>query len=186
MPQFSPENFFKVLDENRSTLLYLAPPLVQLLANDDRLKKRHVEAIKTVVSGAAPIGEEVIAKFLSKVPPSLKLIQGYGLTESGPVIAKGTGAPHTSTGYIVPNTQIRIVGCEGDNEGKNLGIDKVGEIYVRGPQIMKGYHKNPKATADCMEGEWFKTGDLGCYDKSGNKMIKKRFNFSLSNIQYFI
>ena len=167
MPQFSPENLLKVLGEHRSTVLYVAPPLIQLLANDPRLKKHHLETIRYVVSGAAPIGEEVISKFLKRGPSTLSLLQGYGLTESSPVISIGKNQPFASTGNIVPNTQIRIVNHDTGNEGRNLGIDEVGELHVRGPQVMKGYYKNPEATAECMEGEWFKTGDLASYNENG-------------------
>lgn len=68
---------------------------------------------------------------------------------------------------LIPNTQMRIVGIQEDNLGKNLISRQMGEIYIRGPQVMKGYYKNPQATADTMDGDWYKTGDLGYYCEDG-------------------
>lgn len=96
------------------------------------------------------------------------------MTEASPVVCSGlwtTDAPAESAGILVPNTQVRIVGYTDENAGKNLGIDEVGEIYIKGPQIMKGYYKNPKATMDTMDGKWLKSGDLGAFDNQGQNLI---------------
>jgi len=71
---------------------------------------------------------------------------------------------------LVPNTQMRIVGKEGTNLNKNLGPRDIGEIYIRGPQVMKGYYNNPKATAETMDEDWYKTGDLGYFEENGKIM----------------
>lgn len=66
---------------------------------------------------------------------------------------------------------MKIVGTENTNLNKNLGPKEIGEICVQGPQVMKGYYKNPKATAEVINGNWFKTGDLGYVEEDG-KIIK--------------
>lgn len=95
----------------------------------------------------------------------------YGMTETSPVVSKSKGAPLETVGYLVPNCHVRIVGCNDNNMGKNLGLNEVGEIFVRGPHVMKGYYNNQKATADCFEDDWLKTGDLGSFDKNGKPKI---------------
>ena len=97
-------------------------------------------------------------------------IYRYGTTELSPLVTLGSINTRKSTlscGYLISNTQMRIVSKQDDTLGRNLGPHEIGEIYVRGPQVMKGYYKNPKATADTMDGDWYKTGDLGYYTENG-------------------
>jgi len=93
---------------------------------------------------------------------------GYGLTETAPLLA-GAGVHHTklqSTGYKVQGVEVKI------NEPDNKGI---GEIWAKGPNVMKGYYKNPEATAEVLtEDGWFKTGDLGTFDSKNRLFIKGR------------
>lgn len=70
---------------------------------------------------------------------------------------------------------MRIVSTRDDTLGRNLGSREIGEIYIRGPQVMKRYYKNPKATADTMDGDWYKTGDLGYYTEDGKKDKFRKF-----------
>lgn len=72
-----------------------------------------------------------------------------------------------AVGYLVSNTELRVVSMDESNPRRNVGINEVGEFYVKGPQVMKGYYKNPDATAETMDGEWFKTGDIGYFTDTG-------------------
>jgi long-chain acyl-CoA synthetase len=96
---------------------------------------------------------------------------GYGLTETSPLLAGGPEGDKTikvsSTGKVAPGCEIKILGAD-----EKTGI---GEIIARGPNVMKGYYKNPELTAEVLDDEgWFKTGDLGCFDKYNNLYIKGR------------
>ncbi|XP_015126165.2 4-coumarate--CoA ligase 1, partial [Diachasma alloeum] len=174
MPEFTSNNLLDVLENNEVTELHLAPPVVQLIANDSRFSKKHMERVKCVMSGAAPLGLELITKFQSKMSTNCQFTQAYGLTETSPMITKSKYSDCQSVGLISVNTRIRIVGRNNENTGMNLGIDETGEIVVKGPQVMKGYYKNTKATEDCMEGEWFKTGDLGYINDKGELFVTER------------
>lgn len=94
------------------------------------------------------------------------------MTETSPAIALSCeDTPPASCGYVIPNTQLRIVGNNDDNSGKNLGPNELGQIYVRGPQVMKRYFKDPESTANTMDGDWIKTGDIGYYTEEGKQQL---------------
>lgn len=96
------------------------------------------------------------------------MLNRYGATELSGICSHGTpDVSPLSCGHLLPNTHMRIVGTEDINFNKNLGPKEIGEVYVRGPQIMKGYYKNPKATAETMDKDWYKTGDLGYVTEDG-------------------
>ncbi|EFN62390.1 4-coumarate--CoA ligase 1 [Camponotus floridanus] len=166
MPQFSMNKLVKLLEDYRCTVMYTVPPIIQMMTYDKRITSRHFASMKLIVSGAAPIGEESLAKFQGRVN-RVNFVQGYGASELSPLATMSLDAPWTSSGYLVSNTQLKIVGTRQDNFGKNLPLHELGEIYIRGPQVMKGYYKNPQATADTMDGDWYKTGDSGYYTEQG-------------------
>ncbi|TGZ54283.1 Uncharacterized protein DBV15_06242 [Temnothorax longispinosus] len=175
LPQFSIEGFTKLLENHRCTVLHVVPPIVQIMTQNERITSRHVESLRLILSGAAPLGEKSIAKFQSRFTNAVTFRQGYGASELSPIATIGTAdVSPTSCGYLIPNTQMRIVSTQDDTPGRNLGLREVGEIYIRGPQVMKGYYKNPKATADSMDGDWYKTGDLGYYTEDGLLYVQGR------------
>lgn len=106
------------------------------------------------------------AERFMKRAPHCEFVQGYGLTETAPVVLMGSlGARnYSSVGSPCPQTQAKIVDLS-DPTFTALGPNKTGELLVRGPQIMKGYHNNKQATDDIMvEGGWLRTGDIAHYD----------------------
>jgi long-chain acyl-CoA synthetase len=102
------------------------------------------------------------------------IVQGYGLTETSPIITANPLIGSTfneSVGVPLPSTEVSIR----DDDGQPLGYDEVGEIFARGPQVMKGYWNDPKATADVMaEDGWLRTGDIGRMNESGFVYIEDR------------
>ncbi|XP_018377246.1 PREDICTED: 4-coumarate--CoA ligase 1 [Trachymyrmex cornetzi] len=176
LPQFSMEEFIKLFENHRCTVLHIVPPIVQMMIYNERITSRHIESVKLTMIGAAPLGEKLITKFQSRFTNNMNIIQGYGATELSPVatISSIINTSPSSCGHLVPNTQMRIVSTGDDTFGRNLGPHEVGEIYIRGPQVMKGYYKNPKATADTMDGDWYKTDDLGHYTEDGTLYLQGR------------
>ncbi|XP_063991226.1 uncharacterized protein LOC135169824 isoform X2 [Diachasmimorpha longicaudata] len=170
MPKFTSKNLLNILEKYRATLLFAVPPVIQLLVNDDSFNAKHLNALKVIVSAAAPLANELITKFRKKMGWSMALIQGYGLTEVSSTLSSGKHASMNSVGFLIPNTEMRIISPE-NIYGKNLGVGQIGEILVRGEQVMKGYYKNVKATKECMDNNWFKTGDLGYIDEIGRPII---------------
>lgn len=115
--------------------------------------------VRTFISGGAPLGRE-LAEWYATV--GIRIHEGYGLTETSPVIAVNTPINHRigTVGKILPNLEVRIA--------------EDGEILVRGPSVFKGYWNRPEETAKAFEGEWFKTGDIGNLDSDGYLSITDR------------
>lgn len=128
-----------------------------------------------MLCGAAPLGESDIEKFL-KIAPKTKFIQAYGLTEASPVTHACTSITKSpaSVGNPIPDTDCKIVKID-DAEFKGLGSNQLGEILIRGPQVMLGYHNNIKATSDTLTSDnWLRTGDIGYYDENHDFFITDR------------
>lgn len=160
LPKFDPEVFLSAMAKYKVTVGYLAPPLVLFLAKHPLVDQYDLTSLNSVFSGAAPLSGNLAQAV--KVRLGVREVrQGYGLTETSPVTnvcPRGVDKP-SSIGSVILNTE----GCVLDSEtGLALGPDQVGELLVRGPQVMKGYLHRPEATAKSIsEDGWFHTGDLG-------------------------
>lgn len=158
-------SFIKDLKQVPFSLFAGLNTLFNGLLNKAEFCKLNFKPLKVTISGGMALQEEVAGRW-HKVTNSL-VIEGYGLTESSPVlcvnpmtIEKFTG----SVGFPIPSTDIKIV----DEKGKALAIGKVGEICARGPQVMLGYLNNPKETKAVVSKDgWLSTGDIGYIDKAG-------------------
>ena len=172
LPRFDLEQFLRAHQEYRITRSFVAPPIVVALAKHPLVDKFDLSALKQVLSGAAPLKASMAADCARRL--SCEVVQGYGMTELSPVShgpAPGWVRPG-SAGITAPNTQTRIVDPV---RGVDLGVDEDGEIWVRGPQVMKGYLNNPQATAATIDsGGWLHTGDLGHIDADGYVYVVDR------------
>lgn len=124
--------------------------------------------VKYILSGAAPIDKELIQKMESY---GFRILQGYGATETSPLIA-GTAYNNrasTTVGKAVYGTEVRIDLSDNEDENSN-----VGEIMVKGDNVMLGYYHDEKKTAEVLKKGWFYTGDLGYFDSQGNLVITGR------------
>ena len=122
------------------------------------------------VGGGALLDKE-LQRFYYAI--GIPMYQGYGLSEATPVISTNTPARHRlgSSGILVKPLDIKIL----DNEGKELPLGVSGEIVIRGENVMAGYWKNPKATAETVKDGWLYTGDMGYMTKEGFLYVKGRF-----------
>lgn len=172
MPRFDLEDFLRLIETHRATHLYIVPPVALALAKHPLVEKFDTGSVHTIFSGAAPLGAEVEAAVGARM--GARSIQGYGMTEMSPVShSTFPGATrHGSSGQAVPSTECRIVDPE---TGADRGPGEEGELWVRGPQVMKGYLNNPEATAEAKtEDGWLKTGDLAVIDREGFMFIRDR------------
>ncbi len=121
-------------------------------------------SVKYYVSGAAALPEDTLKRFRSRFKKGV-LLEGYGLSEASPVVA--VNLPHKqkprSVGPAIPGVTVKIV----DEDMVELPLGEIGEIIVKGDNVMQGYWKRPEATAETIIGGWLKTGDLGFMDEDG-------------------
>jgi 4-coumarate--CoA ligase len=125
-----------------------------------------------MTSGAAPLSAELAREASERI--GCEVVQGYGLTETSPV-THATPLGHFKPGSVgpaLPNTEVMIVDPA---TGEPLGIERDGEVWIRGPQVMKGYFGNPEATAATIDPDgWLHTGDIGYVDADGHLYVVDR------------
>ena len=127
--------------------------------------------LRMAISGAAPLPVQVLTEFGQKFP--FPLIEGYGLSEASPVVTKNPLVGVRKAGSIglpIPNVEVSIQ----DDAGKMLGPHEIGEVCVRGGNVMQGYWKLPEETAKVMRQDWLLTGDIGYRDEDGYFFITDR------------
>jgi acyl-CoA synthetase (AMP-forming)/AMP-acid ligase II len=174
MPRFELEAFLRVLQDHRVSRAYIAPPIVVALAKHPMVDQFDLSSVTTVFSGAAPLDEALAAACGRRL--NCKVNQGYGMTEASPVTHavrdnvdwKKVG----SIGPVLAGTECQVVDI---TTGEALGPGADGEIWIRGPQVMKGYLNNRTATDQILDRDgWLHTGDIGHADQEGDFYIVDR------------
>jgi acyl-CoA synthetase (AMP-forming)/AMP-acid ligase II len=174
MPRFDMEQFLETIQRLRIQRICIVPPIVLGLVKSPLVDKYDLSSLELVFSGAAPLDIELAAACEKRL--RCRVRQGYGMTETSPPIC---GHPldtdmvkHGSVGVLVPNTEAKLFDPATGEEAKN---GEPGELWMRGPQVMKGYYNNPASTSDTiMEGGWLRTGDIARQDEDGWLFIVDR------------
>jgi len=172
LPRFDLEQFLQVIQEHRVTQAYLVPPIVLALAKHPMVDAYDLSSLRRVFSGAAPLAAEVADQAAGRI--GCEVVQGYGLTETSPITHATPPGQYRpgSIGVAISNTETRIVDPVTESD---LGRNQDGELWVRGPQVMKGYLNKPQATAITIDPEgWLHTGDIGHVDDDGHYFIVDR------------
>ncbi len=172
MPRFDLEMYLSLVVKYKTPRLWVVPPVALALAMHPMVDHHDLSCVVQVNSAAAPLGANVAEAMGKRL--GTNATQGYGMTELSPVSHLspfGRGKPGAS-GVVIPNTEFRIVNPETQDD---LPTGEDGEIWVRGPQVMKGYLNNPQATSDTVvDGGWLRTGDIGHVDDDGFIYITDR------------
>lgn len=159
LPKFDLEQVLKTIDKEKPSLFPGAPTMYVGLLNHPKLKKYDLSSIEACISGSAPLPVEVQEKF--EQVTGGRIVEGYGLSETSPVTHTNCiwdkRVPGT-VGIPVPDTIAKIVQPDGETPA---APGEIGEILVRGPQVMKGYWKRPEDTQAVLRDGWLHTGDLG-------------------------
>ena len=172
MPRFDLPTFLGHLQAHQCYRAAVVPPVVVALAKHPLVETYDLSALKILFSAAAPLGAEVAEACAARI--GAQTVQGYGLTETGPVVSlcNQSLARAGSVGVILPNTECRVVDVE---TGAALGVGQEGELWIRGPQVMLGYLNNPAATAAMLDEDgWLHSGDLAAIDADGFVFIRDR------------
>ena len=172
LPSFLPQTFLQALEDEKITHASIVPTMVRLVLDSIGERKRDLSALKVLVYGAAPMSQAQIEEAMEKLP-GVDLQQGYGQTELAPYVSTLRPEYHVLSG---PGSgKIRSIGKVGycseayiaDSDGKELPRGEVGELRVRGPNVMLGYWRKPKETAATIDNGWIRTGDAGYMDEDG-------------------
>src|ERR1700730_4430202 len=174
MPRFDLEGFLQAAQDYEVSMAHLVPPIILSLSKDPVVENYHLPKLRTIFSGAAPLGEDLTRACMERLGCYVR--QGYGLTETSPVThsppADSSKVKFGSVGVCAPNTECKIIDLE---TGEPLGTGEKGEICVRGPQVMKGYLNRPEESAHTIDTErWLHTGDIGYADEDGHFFIVDR------------
>jgi long-chain acyl-CoA synthetase len=172
MPRFDMVEYCTLVERHRATVCFIVPPIVLGLAMSPEVEKHDFSSVRFFFSGAAPLAPDPARRMVQRI--GKPIIQGYGLTETSPVTHANPmdAAVLESIGKVVPGTEDKIVDLETGT--KTLANGEVGEICVRGPQVMRGYWNKPQDTADVIRDGWFHTGDVGRRDDNGYVFIVDR------------
>jgi long-chain acyl-CoA synthetase len=171
LARFTPKAMLDMLRRDRLTIMCGVPTMWNAMLHDaGDATAADFAGLRLAVSGGASLPAEVARAFQDKF--GCALLEGYGLTETTAVATfSGPAAPPGTVGQAVFDTQIEIR----DLSGEPVGPNTAGEVYVKGPTVMRGYHNRQEATAEVLSADgWLRTGDIGELDDGGNLRIVDR------------
>ena len=173
MSKFEIERFCANIERYKITFAYVVPPVVLLLGKHPAVEKYDLSSLRMMNSGAAPLTRELVDSVYQRINVPIK--QGYGLSETSPTThTQAWETWHASVGSVgtmLPNQSAKYISAE----EKEVAVGETGELWIKGPNIFKGYHNNPEGTRNALTPDgFFKTGDVGYQDQKGNFFITDR------------
>ena len=187
LPRFDLEDFLRTIQDQKITRAFVAPPILLAMAKHPLVDQYDLSSLTSILSGAAPLDEQLALAAQSRLrkgaDDGVTVGQGYGMTELSPVShttpdpgCEPPGArsdvPKGSVGYAIPNTECRLID---PGTGEDAAPGGSGELWIRGPQVMKGYLNNAEATTHTVDADgWLHTGDVAVVDDEGRYTVVDR------------
>jgi long-chain acyl-CoA synthetase len=168
--RFVPDEVVALIPEQRITIFYGVPTIYIHLLNDERVTRERFESLRVCFSAAATMPTEVSERWAERI--GRPIVEGYGLTECSPFAAYNHEMEFRfgSVGTAIENVEIKIL----DPEDRELPSGELGEICIKGPNVMLGYFGRPEDTAEAIRNGWLHSGDIGRMDEDGYVYIVDR------------
>jgi 4-coumarate--CoA ligase len=173
LANFNLDDYCKKMEEYKANEMHIVPPVAIALVNSPNLAKYDLSSVRAINVAAAPLKESLQSALREKFP-GVPITQMYGSTEgTGAITAQNFDTEETngSVGKLLSGIDGRVVDPA---TKKDVQTGEEGELWVRGPNIMMGYHNNQAATRDAFEDNWLRTGDLVKADEKGNIWVVDR------------
>ena len=181
--RFEPAAVFRLIQDEKATMMLLVPTMANALVNSPEVAQYDLSGLQYIGLGGAASSPELIARLEQTF--RCKVLAGYGLTETSPVatwardkrtVTIGDDAEgwrrHSMTGWSIPGCEVRVVDLHMNDVPRDM--QSIGEIVIRGDNVMDGYYKEPAATAAVMTDGWLHTGDMAVWDEDGYVLIVDR------------
>jgi long-chain acyl-CoA synthetase len=171
IPRFDPAKALEIIERDKVTLFAGVPTMYNAMLHEDSREDRDTSSLKICCSGGSAMPGELMRSFEKAF--DCKILEGYGLSETSPVASFNHPDKERKTGSIgtpIEGVEMKVV----DDDGNDVEQGEVGEIVIKGPNVMKGYLNREDATAEVMNDGWFSTGDLAKIDEDGYFFIVDR------------
>ena len=171
LDRFEPAATLRLIEEDRPTLFLAVPAVISALIQHPGWDSTDLSSLRMVGTGSSSVPDSLLRPWLERDIPATQI---YGMTETGPIAIalsiEDAARKMGSIGKAVPHCEARIV----DDDGRDLGPDTTGEIWLRGPNVLEAYWDNAEATEAAFHGDWFRSGDLGHTDGEGYFYVDDR------------
>jgi long-chain acyl-CoA synthetase len=171
LPRFDPDKALEIIERDKATIFQGVPTMYNAILHSDKREEFDTSSLRICMSGGSAMPEELMRNFEEAF--DCMILEGYGLSETSPVASFNHANRERKPGSIgtpIEGVEMKIV----DEDGKEVDQGEVGEIVIKGHNIMKGYWNRPDATDEVMDDGWFHSGDMGKVDEDGYFFIVDR------------
>jgi long-chain acyl-CoA synthetase len=171
IPRFDPDKALEIIQRDKVTIFQGVPTMYNAMLHSDKCEDFDTSSLRLCMSGGSAMPEELMRNFEEAF--DCKILEGYGLSETSPVASFNHPDKERKPGSIgtpIEGVEMKLV----DDDGKEVDAGEVGEIVIKGHNVMKGYWNRPDATEEAIKDGWFYTGDMGKIDEDGYYFIVDR------------